>query len=260
MLVAHLSDLHVFSRVKETRLVRDDVAGRVERLIRDVAAFRPGFDAVLITGDVADGGSPEDYALVRRLLAPLDVPILVVPGNHDRRETMRASFADLVPFEAGAHLNFCTSIGPLRLIGLDSQVPGKVEGRLCGERLDWLARTLARPHDGRTIVMLHHPPFPTGMGVIDEHILIEGAAELGALLAAQEGPVSLLCGHVHRPIQTLWHGAFAATAGSPAFQFELVFGRPEEPPTSDESDAYHVHDISPAGRLAVHPRLVDLQA
>lgn len=102
MLVAHLSDFHVFSSAKETRLVRDDVVGRVDRLIRDVAAFQPGFDAVLITGDVADGGSEEDYALVRRLLAPLEVPILVVPGNHDRRETMRRSFADLVPFEVGA--------------------------------------------------------------------------------------------------------------------------------------------------------------
>lgn len=139
-------------------------------------------------------------------------------------------------------------------------MPGKVEGRLCGERLAWLARALAEPHDGRTIVMLHHPPFPTGMGVIDEHILMEGAAELGALLAAQKEPVSLLCGHVHRPIQTLWNGVFAATAGSPAFQFELVFAVPQDPPTSDETFAYHAHDIGPAGRLAVHPRPVDLQA
>jgi 3',5'-cyclic AMP phosphodiesterase CpdA len=259
MRIAHLSDLHVFASVKETRLVRDDVVDRVRRLVGDVQAFRPGFDAVLITGDVADGGSAEDYALVRRLLAPLAVPILVVPGNHDRRETMREAFADLVPFEEGPHLQFCTSLGALRIVGLDSQVPGKVEGRLCPERLAWLGRVLARPHDGWTILMLHHPPFPTGMGVIDEHILIEGAAGLGAILAAQPRPVSLLCGHVHRPIQTLWNGAFAATAGSPAFQFELVFGLPEDPPTSDEAFAYHVHAIDPPGRMAVHPRLVDLQ-
>lgn len=256
MLIAHLSDFHVFSRLPETPHVRTDIASVVERIVADVAAFRPSIDAVMITGDVADGGSAEDYALVRRLLAPLRMPVYVVPGNHDRRDTLRSAFADRQDFQPGPFLNFTARLGPLRIVGLDSQVPGRVEGRLCAERLAWAARALAELHAARTLILMHHPPFVTGMGAVDAATLVEGAEELGILVAAQPGPVSLLCGHVHRPVQTVWNGAFAAIAGSPAFQQQLVFGLPEDPPTVREPYAYFIHDLADPRRMAIHTRYV----
>ncbi len=257
MLIAHLSDLHIFSHAPETSLVRPDIVPVVERIVADVAAFRPTIDAVMITGDVADGGSAEDYALVRRLLAPLAMPGDGVPGHHDRRAPMRAAVArpGVAP---GPFLDFTARLGPLRIVGLDSQIPGAVPGRLCPDRLAWAAQALAEPHAGLTLILVHHPPFATGMGAVDQMIMLDGAEELGALVAALAGPARLLCGHIHRPIQTIWNGAFAAIGGSPAFQFELVFGLPEDPPTVREPYAYFIHDVADPTRAVVHTRYVAL--
>lgn len=258
MLIAHLSDLHVFTSVKETALVRDDAVARVRRLIDDLARFRPAIDAVVISGDIADGGTDENYALALSLLEPLRMPVFVVPGNHDDRAGMRAAFQDRQPFAAGPFLNFAARLGPLRIIGLDSQVPGRPEGRLCPDRLAWLRGTLSDRHGGRTLIVMHHPPFRTGMGQVDANILVEGAEELAALIAMLPGPVSLLCGHVHRPIQTTWAGAFAATAASPSFIFDLVFDCPQDPPLSGEPYAYAIHASDGQGHFTFHTRYARL--
>ena len=70
MLIAHLSDFHIFTGKPETSLVRADIIDVVRKIIADVVAFRPKIDAVMLTGDLADGGTDEDYATLRALLAP----------------------------------------------------------------------------------------------------------------------------------------------------------------------------------------------
>jgi 3',5'-cyclic-AMP phosphodiesterase len=258
MLIAHLSDLHVFAAEKETANVRPDTVARVRRLVADVASFRPAIDAVVITGDVADGGSRENYALARRLLAPLRMPVFAVPGNHDSRTEMREAFAPLQRFEPGPYLTFRATVGPLRIVGLDSQIPGRVEGRLCHDRLAWAERALAEPHDGPTFLLMHHPPFASGMGAVDASGLVEGAHELAAVVAGLEGRASLLCGHVHRCFQTIWNGALAATGGSPAFTLDLAFGGSGEPPPRDEPFFYAIHTVGMRGAAIVHQRYVRL--
>jgi 3',5'-cyclic AMP phosphodiesterase CpdA len=257
MLIAHISDFHVFSRQPETSLVRGDVADAARKIVADLAAFRPRIDAVMFTGDLTDGGSGEDYAFLRELLSPLSVPIFVVPGNHDKRPTLRQAFADWCPFEDPEFVHYETAFGGLRILALDTLVDGRVEGRLCEKRLAWIEQRLSRSGDSPLLIIMHHPPFLTGITELDAMALVQGAEELGRMVAAQKGPVRILCGHVHRPIHGVWNGAFVAIAGSPAFQVELDLDPDaEEPGPVQEPYAYFIHRVAEDGPFVVHTRYV----
>jgi 3',5'-cyclic AMP phosphodiesterase CpdA len=93
MLIAQLSDLHI---KPPGRLAygRVDTAALLTAALADLTARRPAPDVVLLTGDLVDAGSAAEYAELRRLLAPLDCPVYVIPGNHDDRAGLRAGFAD----------------------------------------------------------------------------------------------------------------------------------------------------------------------
>ncbi len=224
--LAHFSDTHVVPD-------GDRVEGRVDSgamlaaAVDAAARMDPPPDALLLSGDLADHGSPAEYARLRTLLAPLVCPVFALPGNHDAREPLRAAFADQ-PWAAPAHdpalapfVQFTADLGGLRLIGLDSVVPGAAHGVLCTARLAWLARTLAAAPDVPTLVALHHPPFATGVAAMDDAGLREGAAELEAIVARHPQVERVLAGHVHRPIQRRFGGTLALTAPSTAHQIVL---------------------------------------
>src|SRR6187551_2297151 len=93
MLIAQISDMHV-KPPGEMLYKRIDTAGFLERAVAHILALYPQPDVVLATGDLVDGGKAEEYTLLRRLLAPLPMPVYLIPGNHDAREALRDAFAD----------------------------------------------------------------------------------------------------------------------------------------------------------------------
>lgn len=259
MLIAHVSDFHVFADRKETRLVRDDAEIAARKVVADLAGFRPALDGVVLTGDLTDGGSAADYALLQDILAPLSCPVFVLPGNHDKRVTLRAAFGDRLPFAPEGFLHYEARLGNLRIIALDTLVEGRGEGRLCAERQAWAAARLAEPHDGPTIVAMHHPPFPTGITALDAATLVEGAEALGRMVRDAPSDICILCGHVHRPVQANWNGRFAAIGGSPAFQIGLdLSGQAEEPGLVGEPYVYFIHRFDDRGDVAIHTRYVQI--
>lgn len=258
MLIAHLSDLHLFAHRPETTHTSPDVAMRVRQIVTDLAGLRPLPDLVLISGDVTDGGTVDDYALARSILDQLPMAYMLVPGNHDRRDTMRAAFSDRIDFEPGDYLNFRVEVDGVLIVGLDTTIPGKVEGALCTERLDWLEKAL-RGVDGPTFILLHHPPFSTGHKQWDRTNLTAGSPQLAALVKQAPGQVRLLCGHVHQPIHTLWCGAYAAIAGSPAFEYAIDIGGLAEPPLASTTYGYWLHHCRPDGTYSVHRRQLTWQ-
>ncbi|PSS60496.1 serine/threonine protein phosphatase [Ensifer sp. NM-2] len=260
MLIAHISDFHVFSDKPETALVRLDAEKAARRVVADLARFTPALDAVAFTGDLTDGGSAADYDLLKDILSLLQCPVYVVPGNHDRRSALRAAFRDRLPLAETGYLNYETQIGFLRILALDTLIEGRGEGALVGESLDWLAEHLLRPFEGPTLVLLHHAPFPSGMAPLDRASLISGGQELGLILGAHRGaPIVLLAGHIHRPYRAMWSGTYAAVGGSPAFQVALNLAADEhEPGLVDEPYSYSVYRFQKDGSFAVHTRFVEL--
>lgn len=259
MLIAHISDFHVFAHAPETSLVRPDAADAARRVVADIAAFSPGVDAVMFTGDLTDGGSAQDYDLLCDVLSPLSMPVFVVPGNHDRRDGMRGAFGQVLPFAHGPFLDYEERLGDLRILALDTLKDGHVEGALRPAQLEWLQDRLAQPHHGLTLILMHHPAFPSGMAPLDHMALREGREDFAAVIAAHPGPLRILSGHIHRPFQTLWQGRLCAVGGSPAFHHDLRLepGAPE-PGAAREPYSYFLHRLDGAETVMIHNRPVSL--
>lgn len=220
MLIAQITDFHIKARGKIAYRVID-TASCLRSAVEAVAALDPAPDIVVGTGDLTDFGRPEEYALLRELLAPLGKPIYLVPGNHDEREAMRQAFRPEGYLPETGFLHYAVENYPVRLIGLDTVIPGESGGRLCEERLDWLDRSLAQAPERPTLIIMHHPPFATGIAHMDR-IGLDGAERFAQILARHPQVERVLCGHLHRSIQApIGRRAIASTAPSTAHQVAL---------------------------------------
>ncbi|ODT58566.1 MULTISPECIES: metallophosphoesterase [Paracoccus] len=255
MRLAHISDLHLTAG-DAPGLVRADATARARALIRDLSAL-PGLDLVVITGDTVNDALPQEYAVLSDLLAGLSVPFVIVPGNHDDRALLRAVVPDR-PYADPHLLHHVWQRGDVRVIALDSLAPAEVAGRLLDPQLDWLGEELARPFAGHTLVALHHPPCASGMGRLDGALLIQGAERLREILDAQDRPVTILCGHLHRPFTARFGRATVHAATSTAFQFVLALDAPDEPPTVTQPFHHALHLLQADGGHIVHQRFPDL--
>lgn len=219
MLIAQISDMHI-KPPGELLYKRIDTAGYLERAVAHVKALDPSPDIVLATGDLVDGGAIAEYELLRALLAPLSMPVYLIPGNHDRRDTMRQVFADHAYLPKSGFLQYAIDRGDLRLLALDTLVEGKPYGELCAERLGWLESRLGES-DKPTMLFMHHPPFDVGISAFDRTKLNFGGERLAELVRRHPNVERIMCGHVHRPIQMRWAGSLASIAPSTAHQATL---------------------------------------
>src|SRR5271168_3371986 len=143
MLIAHITDTHITS--PGTLLMGIvDTASALERAVAAFNQFDPSPDAIVVTGDLVENGAAEEYAHLRALLGPLRMPIFAIPGNHDAREPMREAFIGDGYLPRQGFLDFAIEDYPLRIVGLDTLVPGEGGSALCSERLWWLDGILWR--------------------------------------------------------------------------------------------------------------------
>lgn len=218
MLIAQISDLHLKTPGK-LAYGKVDTAAFMEACIQSLLALKPAPDLVVVTGDLVDFGNPDEYAFLRSFLDRIPMPLYLVPGNHDGRDTMRAAFSDHAYLPAEGFLHWVVEDWPVRMIGLDTVVPKQSGGAMCAERLEWLDRTLSES-DRPTLILMHHPPFETGIGHMDE-IGLEGAAEVAAVLDRHPQAIRVLCGHLHRPITAVVGKAVVSICSSTAHQVQL---------------------------------------
>jgi Icc protein len=163
-------------------------------------------DFLLVTGDLAHYCEQAAYETLRDSLAPLEVPVHLMMGNHDSRAPFRAVFPDTPEIEGG-FFQFALECDDLRILCLDSlnDVAGDHIGRLCETRLRWLDEQIAlTPDDKRLIVANHHPAFDLGMPKLDEIKLADSDALCEVL--ERRKPDMFVFGHVHRPISGVWRG------------------------------------------------------
>ncbi|MCA3920224.1 phosphodiesterase, partial [Burkholderia sp.] len=216
MLLAQISDLHI-KRPGQLAYRRVDTAAALARCIAKLNALEPRPDAVLVTGDLTDFGHDEEYGNLRGLLETLEIPYYLMIGNHDDRAGLRRAFAGRAELQDGEFVQYALDVGAVRVLALDSQVPGASHGDLCDARLAWLAAQLDAARDRPVIVALHHPPFVAGIGHMDKlRLAPAAAAKLDALLRGHPNVERVLCGHVHRTMFTRFGGTLASAVPSPA--------------------------------------------
>ncbi len=255
MLIAQITDTHI---VPEGRLAcgKVDTSEKLTACVEDLCRQVSPPDIVLFTGDLVDGGRPEEYARLRRIIAPLEWPVYAIPGNHDDRQALREAFHDhdYLPSD-GEFLHYVIEDYPVRLIALDSTIPGEPGGNMCAERLAWLEARLAEERDRPTVLFMHHPPFLTGLKNMDG-MNCKGGDALGAVIERHPQVIRLLCGHVHRAIQLHWHGITASIAPSPSHA--VTYDLRDEPAHAFimEPPAYQVHYWRPDTGLISHLNFV----
>ena len=258
MLLAQISDLHI-KQPGALAYRRVDTAACLARTVARLNALTPRPDAVLITGDLVDRGSVEEYRHLKTLLDALEIPYWLLIGNHDAREPLREVFAERPELrEGGEFVHYAVDLGPLRVIALDSMEPGQSGGTLCEARLAWLAQQLETARGKPVVVALHHPPFDCGIGHMDAIRLDAKAAQaLEALIAQHPNVERVICGHVHRPMFVRFGGTIASAVPAPAHQVTLDLA-PDAPSTFTlEPPAFALHRYDPHGGIVTHHGYVD---
>jgi Icc protein len=259
MLIAQITDLHI--RPGELLAYgRVDTAGYLKRAVAALLALDPLPDVVLATGDLVDGGTAEEYACLRQLLAPIDRPLYVVPGNHDARRPLFDAFgrSGSLPSE-DRFLHYAVEDWPVRLIGLDTIIQGEPGGRLCEERLAWLGDRLAEQPDRPTLLFMHHPPIRTGIAHMDSMGLAD-ADRFAALVRRHPQVERIVCGHVHRSIQARFAGTMVTVAPSTAHQVSLALQPASEASFVMEPPGFHLHLWQAGSGMVTHTAFTDLFA
>jgi 3',5'-cyclic-AMP phosphodiesterase len=253
--LAQISDLHLKADGQLSYGVFD-AATMLRACVTQLLSQKQRPDAVAITGDLTDLGLPAQYALLRELIAPLEMPVYLIPGNHDRRDAMRAAFPDHA-YLRQSHDRICYAIDVhvLRIVALDTLVEGQSGGNLDEASLAWLDRTLAAAPGHATVVLMHHPPFATYIGHLDRFGL-RSAAPLATVIERHPQVHAILCGHVHRPIQARFAGTVASTAPSVAHQIPVDLESEAPSRFAMEPPAYRLHAYSPESGLASHTAYV----
>jgi 3',5'-cyclic-AMP phosphodiesterase len=252
VLIAQISDLHI-KRTGSLAYGRVDTAAALERCVAALNQFAPKPDLVVISGDLADTPTSEEYQHLQRLLAQLKLPFVCIPGNHDSREMMRAAFPRDYAFPAGA-LNQRVGAGGLDLLLMDSSVPGKPHGELDAPTLRWLEAALASSPDRPALLFLHHPPFKAGIWHMDRQNLLN-AAELAQIVRRHPRVQLIATGHIHRATLTMFAGVPTTICPAPNHAVDLDLAQLREPSFKVEPPAFHLHAWLPGegfGSVVTH--------
>jgi len=192
MKIIQLTDLHVCSTPDDSSLDRHD---RLKRCIRSINSHHSDADLCIITGDLADDGSMESYAVLKELLSELVIPVQLTIGNHDLRKNFQDSFPG-IPRDEDGFTQFVIDAGDSRILVLDTVIEGKIYGWLCEKRLRWLGRELSNAGDRNVYIFMHHPAFPIGLRHHEKIALVQ-SDEFINICTKHNNVKRIFAGHVH---------------------------------------------------------------
>ena len=251
MLIAQISDTHILARAADHPAVQLR-ADCLRRCIADINQQRP--DAVIFTGDTVQHGQPQEYEYLRELLAPLEAPLYLIPGNRDDNEALRTAFQDqsCLP-KTGDFLHYTIEDHALRLVAIDSTSVGERKGVFCAARQAWLDAVLSDQPDRPTLLFIHHPPFDVDDHYVGGYRRPKEAAALTDVVSRYTQVEGMLCGHVHWPIERQWAGTSARIM--PSIAVDLRKGVDES--EAREQPIYMLHRLSGETGLVSQARMVD---
>jgi 3',5'-cyclic AMP phosphodiesterase CpdA len=246
-LLAQISDLHIHAGDGESGPAR-----RLAGIVAAIAGLDPAPDAVVVTGDLAQHGAPAEYERVRELLAPLVMPVHVMPGNHDEREALAAALLPGRELAPPGFVQYTAAVGSLRLVVCDTVVPGQDGGRLDAERMGWLAAELMADRTTPTVVAMHHPPLVTGITGMDAIGLdAPSLAALADVLRQAPNVHRVVAGHVHRIMVASLGGRTVFSCPSSDVAIGLDLSGSTDLSVHDEPPAFALH-LATDGGLTTH--------
>lgn len=233
MRILQMSDIHLrvdgqlsFHKMNTMEAFRQSIA-HFENLVHQPDMF-------IITGDLADNGNAAAYEVMQLMLHRLKRPVYIVPGNHDNRDAFRSYFPEMCPIEDDIAPYICYTLDdfPVRVIVVDTIDQGKHWGGLSETVGKWLEAKLQEEPDKPTMVFTHHPPFKSGLPLMDEPF---GNVDEFARILKTHNNLTLCCGHLHHATTTNWQGIRVLTCPPISMLMDLDFS-----PTG--GDAFYLSD------------------
>ncbi|KDD11223.1 phosphodiesterase [Bordetella bronchiseptica] len=242
--LVQLTDMHLFDEPHAAMLGVDTEAS-LQAVLRQVGKDGLNPDALLLTGDLSQDGSPASYQRLHALLAQTGLPVRCLPGNHDAPATLRA--------ELGAWTDPVLDLGAWRIVLLDSTVPGSNGGHLADDQLDLLSRAASLAGDRPLLVAVHHNPV---QGDPDWHdtMMLDNAQLLFQRLQRLPQARVLLWGHVHQEFDCRRHNLRMLATPSTCFQFVVRDGKHC---VDDAAPGYRWLKLYADGSLATGVRRLD---
>ncbi|MEQ1725263.1 MAG: metallophosphoesterase [Sphingopyxis sp.] len=216
MLIAQVTDCHIgFDSGNPDEYNQQRLDAVMDRL----AAGPNAPDVMLATGDLTDQGDVASYARLRDLFAAYRWPVLPCVGNHDVRSAFAEVFPDFV--DRSGFVHYDRVYPELRLIVIDTLEEGRHGGAFCEVRAAWLKARLAEQRHLLTYIVMHHPPFDSGLGWMTTDPDEPWVARFADAIAGAPQLTGLICGHLHRSLCVQWRGLTAAVCSSTAPQVAL---------------------------------------
>lgn len=253
--ILHISDTHFVADGEKLHEVVDsdaNLALMLEGLARSGA--RP--EAIVFTGDLADTGRPDAYARLRAMVEPaaaaVGAEVIWVMGNHDERGAFRAGLLDQ---EGTDSVDRVHDVDGLRIVVLDSTVPGQHYGAIDDDQLDWLRDVLATPAPHGTLLALHHPPVPSPLGLI-ALVELRDQDRLAEVVRGTDVR-GVLGGHLHYSTASTFAGVPVSVASATCYTQDLQVRYPAAR-GQDGAQAYNlvhvygdrvVHSVVPIGQF-----------
>lgn len=257
---AHISDLHVCKIANRSCDIDNKSITKAKKLAQDLLKIESILDFIIVSGDITEDASHESFAEFEKIFNIFNIPIYIVPGNHDGP----SEFND---FRNGSDFFKKSDISDrvitnqhLKIIGINSCIDRKMTGKISSECLQLIQEEFLKNDSKQIILVLHHPPFKIGLKDFDNISIVEGVEDFGALLKNSINKPIILCGHVHRPYFSQWNGVNCFIAGSAFIQYgaELPFGDLTVQPTN-ETYSYFIHSIDIDGNHVMTTRSFEQQ-
>lgn len=254
------TDVHIMKAGQQ--IIGLDPLARFRAGLRHALDHHPDAERMLLLGDLAHFGQPEEYERLASALREVPMPVHLMLGNHDRREAFLSVFPDTPVTDTG-HVQTAIDIAGKRLILLDTldgppYPDGHHAGRLCPDRLAWFDAAAAAADGCDLIVFMHHPPFDVGFDGMDSIRLHDSDAFI-ARLRNTPNVTHIFAGHVHRTISGQIGGIPFSILKSPCHQMPMLLGAAGTAHSIVEPGAYGIVLITPDSTI-VHTEDFDLPA
>ena len=221
--LVHLSDLHTGRLDEES----------VGPLIAAIHSVQPHL--VVLSGDLTQRATIEQFTAARAFLDLLQVPTLTIPGNHDvplwnaaaRFITPLARYKRYITSD----LNPVFEDAEVIVAGVNTTRSFTIgEGRINRTQVEALIARFQASRPGITRIVVTHHPFDLPPGVLDKRLL--GRADMAMARLATAGADLFLSGHLHishishsaERYRIAGHSALIVQAGTVSMR-----GRGEEP-------------------------------
>lgn len=240
--IAQASDLHICQNGSFAYKVSDTLSA-LKDFVRSLKKIKVSVDLLCITGDLSDDGSISSYEIIKEHLSSLSIPYYLIPGNHDNKQNMALVFKELSYLNNYIDNRIFHSfiLNNIKIILLDSVSVGNPYGSLTDGIIASLDKELDTNHN--SIIFLHHPPFPSGFGIMDNP-QFESKEKFFEVLNKSKNVNLVACGHIHRGIVSMISNVNFVVAPSTAMQLDLNLDNFEPIHFVLENAGYLIHRVS----------------